>query len=194
MRIQLSLISIILPLIPYVVVFLYGDSTAKVISLVFMGLSVVIGVLGVIRGNPLAESLVSVVFISLVSILSSGYLVYSTHTYLLYINPIGLTILGYSIGFVELAIVSSMMLRMYNRLYGELTGKGYTEDEVKSELSEFTKNVITVSAIVLVISIIIYLLISSVTVSIIDPVTALVVFLIIYIILLRYVIRVNPAG
>ena len=191
MRTQLSLISIILPLIPYVIVFLYGDSAAKVISLAFMGLSVVIGVLGAIRSSPLAESLVAVIFISLVSILSSGYLVYSTHTYLLYISPIGLTILGYSIGFVELAIVSSMMLRMYNRLYSELTGKGYNEDEVKDELSEFTKNVMGVSAIVLVFSIIIYLLISSVSVSIIDPVTALVIFLIIYVVLLRYVIRVT---
>ncbi|WP_291765850.1 hypothetical protein [Caldivirga sp. UBA161] len=190
MRTQLILISIILPLIPYVIVLLYGDSVAKVISLAFMGLSVVIGVLGAIRGSPLAESLVAVIFISLVSILSSGYLVYSTHTYLLYISPIGLTMLGYSIGFVELAIVSSMMLRMYNRLYSELTGKGYNEDEVRGELSEFTKNVMGVSAIVLAFSIIIYLLISSVSVSIIDPVTALVIFLIIYVVLLRYVMRV----
>ena len=191
MKAQLSLISIILPLIPYVIVFLYGDSVAKVISLAFMGLSVVIGVLGAIRSSPLAESLIAVVFISLVSILSSGYLVYSTLMYLLYINPIGLTMLGYSIGFVELAIVSSMMLRMYNRLHSELISKGYNEDEVRGELSEFTKNVIGFSAVVLVISIIIYLLISSVAVSIIDPVTALVIFLIIYVVLLRYVMRVT---
>lgn len=191
MRAQLTLASIILPLIPYVIVLLYGDSTARVISLTFMGLSVVIGVLGAMRSNPLAESLVAVVFISLVSILSSGYLVYSIHTYLLYINSIGLTILGYSIVFVELAIVSSMMLRMYNRLYSELISRGYNEDEVKGELSEFTKHVMGISAIVLVISVLIYLLINAVAVSIIDPVTALVIFLIVYVILLRYVIRVS---
>ena len=191
MRTQLSLMSIILPLIPYLIVFLYGDSVARVISLIFMGLSLVIGVVGVMRGNTLAESLIAVIFISLASVLSSGYLVYSTSTYILYINPIGLTMLGYSIGLVELAIVASMMLRMYNRMYGELTGKGYSEDEVKSELSEFTKNVMGMSLIVLAISILVYLLVSSVAVTVIDPVTALVIFLIIYVVLLRYVVRVT---
>jgi hypothetical protein len=186
--------SIILPLIPYLIVFLYGDSVARVISLIFMGLSLVIGVVGAMRGNPLAESLIAVIFISLASVLSSGYLFYSTRTYILYINPIGLTMLGYSIGLVELAIVASMMLRMYNRMYGELTGKGYSEDEVKSELSEFTKNVMGVSLIVLVISILVYLLVSSVAVTVIDPVTALVIFLIIYVVLLRYVVRVTQVN
>jgi len=105
MRAQLGLLSIALPLIPYIVVFMYGDPAARVTSLAFMGLSLITGVLGMFRGNPLIEPLITVIFISLILALSSGYLVYVTHVYVLYVNPMGLTTLGYSIGFVELAVV-----------------------------------------------------------------------------------------
>jgi len=48
MRTQLSLLSIALPLIPYIVVFMYGDPAARVTSLAFMGLSLITGVLGIL--------------------------------------------------------------------------------------------------------------------------------------------------
>jgi len=113
---------------------------------------------------------------SLILALSSGYLVYVTHVYVLYVNPMGLTTLGYSIGFVELAVVVSMMLRMYNRLYSELVSKGYSEEEVKGELSEYVKHMLMMSSVAFVASILVYLAFSLTTVSLLDPITALVIF------------------
>jgi len=189
MRAQLGLLSIALPLIPYIVVFMYGDPAARVTSLAFMGLSLITGVLGMLRGNPLIEPLITVVFMSLILALSSGYLVYVTHVYVLYVNPMGLTTLGYSIGFVELAVVASMMLRMYNRLYSELVSKGYSEEEVKGELSEYVKHMLMISSAAFVASVLVYLAFSLTAVSFLDPITALVIFLVVYVVLIRYTVR-----
>lgn len=186
MRMQLILLTMLLPLTPYIISILYGNSLTRFLALAFMALTLIVGALGVLRGNPLIGPLISIVFTSLVSILSYGYLVYTIHTYVLYMNRLGLTALGYSIALVELAVVSSMMLRMYDRMYSELINKGYDGDEVRDELGKYVKNVLALSIIAVVISIVVYELFSLASISIIDPVTALVIFLIIYISLLRY--------
>lgn len=183
----LAYASVVMATTPFIASALYGDEVTFLISLAFASLVVVIGAIGIVRGNTLPSSLISMVLLLLTLALSHGYIVYTAHTYILYIAEPGLTIVGYCIVLVELSVLWSMMYRAYLRMRNELVNKGYGELEVSVELGGYVSEGVKVSLVAAAASLLAYLAVSVASVPIVDPITAIVVFTIVYLAIMSYV-------
>ena len=182
MRQVLAVLSLVLPVIPFILLIPNNTSIALILIAVILS----IGVIGLLMNNLSAESWIALTIALIISVASQGYVPYILHMVL--ISPQGLTVFDGSIIIVEYSLVLSQLYSNYVRYTREFGSRGYDEDEVNNALNNLTKWLLVFLTISLLASLIIYYVITIMSIPLVDPFTALVVFAVTYIAISRYLL------
>ena len=182
MRQVLAVLSLILPAIPFILL-IPNDSS---IALILIAVILSIGVIGLLMNNLSAESWIALVVALMISVTSQGYIPYILHVVL--ISPHGLTMFDGSIIIVEYSLILSQLYSNYVKYTREFSSRGYDKDEISNALNSLVKWLLIFLTISLLASLIVYYVITTVSVPLIDPFTALVIFAVTYIVISRYLL------
>ena len=182
MRRVLAVLSLILPVTPFTLLIPNDVSIALILIAVILS----IGVIGLLMNNLSAESWIALVVALIISVTSQGYIPYTLHVVL--IPSQGLVMFDGSIVLVEFSLILSQLYGNYVRYAREFSNRGYDEDEVNNALNDLTKWLLVFLTISLLASLIIYYVITMVSIPLVDPFTALVAFAVTYIVISRYLL------
>ncbi|MCY0859680.1 MAG: hypothetical protein OWQ54_04545 [Sulfolobaceae archaeon] len=175
-------IVVLLPLIPFIILTIQGDTTLGLIGLITI---VAFEGIGVLKDSFHYASWASIVIAAIISITSQGYIPYLIHIALVRNQDVAL--FDGSIIAPEYAMVLSYLYRSYSRYNKELNVKGFDKEEVNRELNSLSISLLLILTSALLVSILVYYIILISTISIIDPFTALVISAIVFILIARYI-------
>ena len=182
MRRVLAVLSLVLPVTPFALLI----PNDVLIALILIAVTLSIGVIGLLMNNLSAESWTALVVALIISVTSQGYIPYTLHVAL--IPSQGLVMFDGSIVLVEFSLILSQLYGNYVRYAREFGSRGYDEDEVNNALNDLTKWLLVFLTISLLASLIIYYVITIMSIPLVDPFTALVVFAVTYIAISRYLL------
>ncbi|AOL17857.1 hypothetical protein BFU36_12125 [Sulfolobus sp. A20] len=184
MRPTLISLSIILPMLPFIIILLMGYTTLGIVIISIIG---AIGAISLLRNNLHYASWFSLILTSFISILSQGYIPFVFHIALIRISDIPL--FNGSIIAPEYSLILAYMDKLYSRYVKEFNLKGFDKKEIESELSALSRSIISIITLAFTLSVIVYIGITKANILSLNPFIALIIFAIIFIIISRYLIE-----
>ena len=182
MRAVSAVLSVLLSLMPFVVLITMTNYSRLPIY-VFMGITVVLGIMGLIRGRGLGKAgLFSAFSTMALTLLSMGYIPYTAHVALGTINETTLKWLALAISLSIYAYFLGNVYESSNRLAKRMRELGYGVEGLR-ELDLMNAIVIGVGAIAVGASLALTLLMDALRMMILAPFTALLMFIIIYLVI-----------
>ncbi len=184
MRTILITLSVILPMVPFIIILLMGYATLGLVMIAIIG---AVGAISILRNNLHYASWFSLILTSFISISSQGYVPFIFHIALIRVTNIPL--FNGSIIAPEYSLVLAYMNKLYSRYAKEFDVKGFDKKETESELSALSRSIISIITLAFILSVIVYVGISKASILVLNPFIALIIFAIIFIIISRYVIE-----
>ncbi|MFB6470195.1 MAG: hypothetical protein TU36_003020 [Vulcanisaeta sp. AZ3] len=182
MRPFLLVISITLPIVPFIILLGMGDA---LLGLFLIAVLLIVGLLGILTNNLHYESWLSLILTSIISLVSQGYIPYVFHIALAQITNKALY--NGSIVLPEYSLIISYFYKSYMKYTREFGKKGFDEVEYNKELNALITWTTALITAALVVSLALYYLITKITYTVLDPFTALLLLAITYIIIHRYI-------
>ncbi len=181
MRALSATLALILPLTPYVV-FMTMTDYSRLFIYVFMGITAIMGVVGLARGRGLGRAGLFSAFSSMVLLaLAMGYIPYTAHVALGTVGEPALRFLALSISLSIYAYFLGSVYEASNRMARRMRELGYGVEGFR-ELDVTNAIVIGIGAALLGVSFIITLLMEFIKLISLAPLMALLIFIIVYLI------------
>lgn len=181
MRAVVGALAVTLPLTPFIV---YASMSGypKVFIYVFMAITAVLGVIGIVRGRGVGNAGLFSAFTSMAMLsLSVGYIPYLTHFMLGIINTKSLGLLSIAIGASVLSYFLGNVYEASARMAKKMKELGYAKESFR-ELDIANAMVISMGLAMLGLSIIIGDLLRLISILSLGPIMALVIFILVYLI------------
>ncbi|GGP19533.1 hypothetical protein GCM10007981_03600 [Thermocladium modestius] len=186
MKAVLISISVIFPLLPFIVLLAQGSEAIGLAGIVLV--SLVEAFSAIRRGESLNyASWASLISIAFISLLSQGYIPYFFHVVLARVQ--NTAVFDGSILFPQYSLALSYLYRSYSRYARELSIKGFDEEEVNAELNSLSLSLLIILSSAAAASIALYYVMASLKFLSVDPFTALIIASIFFIYIARYIIN-----